>query len=588
MPGIEALLAGRTLADRYRIEEVIGRGGMGAVYRATDERLGRAVALKVITANTGADAEARERVRARFRHEAASAARLPHHPNVVPVYDYGTDAALGLDFIVMELLRGEDLASRLARTGPPALGTSLRILREAARGVAVGHRAGLVHRDVKPGNVFLAQGDDAREIQIRVLDFGIAKAVADDDTAAGLTHDGRAPHSPAFASPEQLRNEPRVTPASDVFSLGAVGFQLLTGQRPFTEQDRNRMSAGMDAPLPSLRARNPAVPEDVEALVRRALAHDPAARFENAGAFADALDAAIRTLPNDLAGARVPAAAAAAPPPDHRVYGDDRTMLAGAADDDRTVLAPTPRAVPPAAAGAAYAPEPRPVIPQPRRMQEPERKRGAGPLLAGGALLLALGGGFVAYQQMYPNRGGGARPLSDLPDSVQTDTTQRDSADPTDALALAMEGQTAMRARDFERAADFYRRASELRPESFQYRDAYAFALLNLGRAQEAEGLLVEVIRTNPNYDLAYSHLAEAQLARGDTASAIRSLERFVALTPDAAERGRAEQRLAALTQPPAAPPPQSFDTTAAPVTPPGGPPPPQTFPDTAPVVVPR
>jgi serine/threonine protein kinase len=142
MSGIEALLAGRTLAERYQIEEVIGRGGMGAVYRAKDERLGRAVALKVITASAGSEPDARERMRARFRHEAASAARLPHHPNVVPVYDYGTDPTLGMDFIVMELLRGEDLASRLRRTGPPPLGVSLRILREASRGVAVGHRAG--------------------------------------------------------------------------------------------------------------------------------------------------------------------------------------------------------------------------------------------------------------------------------------------------------------------------------------------------------------------------------------------------------------------------------------------------------------
>ena len=165
MAGLESLLKGRELAGRYRIEEVIGRGGMGAVYRAIDQRLGRPVAVKVITASAGNDPDVRERLRARFRHEAASAAGLPHHPNVVPVYDYGTDDELGLDYIVMELLRGEDLATRLQRGGVPPMAEALRILQHAARGVAVGHRAGLIHRDVKPGNVFLVQHGDDEEMQ---------------------------------------------------------------------------------------------------------------------------------------------------------------------------------------------------------------------------------------------------------------------------------------------------------------------------------------------------------------------------------------------------------------------------------------
>ena len=113
MAGLEGLLAGRVLGGRYLIEEVIGRGGMGAVYRALDERLGRRVAVKVITL-TGGDPEVVERLRARFHREARAAAALPHHPNIVPVYDYGTDEALGLDYIVMELLRGSDLATRIA------------------------------------------------------------------------------------------------------------------------------------------------------------------------------------------------------------------------------------------------------------------------------------------------------------------------------------------------------------------------------------------------------------------------------------------------------------------------------------------
>ncbi|HEX8672084.1 MAG TPA: protein kinase [Longimicrobium sp.] len=570
MSGIEALLRGRTLADRYRIEDVIGRGGMGAVYKSTDERLGRAVAVKVITASAGSDEAARERMRARFRHEAASAARLPHHPNVVPVYDYGTDPTLGMDFIVMELLRGEDLASRLARTGPPPLGVSLRILREASRGVAVGHRAGLIHRDVKPGNVFLAQGDDARELQVRVLDFGIAKAVTEEeDTSSGLTQDGRAPLSPAYASPEQLRGEARLTPASDVFSLGALAFQLLAGQRPFSDADRNRMSVGMEVPIPSLRARNPAVPAEVESLVQRALAHEAAARFENAGAFADALDAVIRRLPEETAAARVPAGAVVTPPTPDRVYGDDRTVLAGAGDEDRTVLAPPGPPPAPYVPPQPYAPQPmrppQPVIP-PRRMVEPERS-GAGKAFAVGALVVVLGGGGIfAYQQM--NRDdSGAPPLSTLSDSARADSAGADSMDSTDALALSMEGRRALQAQNFGAAADFFRRASDVDPNNAGYRDGYAFALLNLGRAEEAERVLVDAIRINPQYDLLHSHMADALLARGDTTGAMQSLERFIQLTPDRPAQTQAQQRLQALTQALQAtpPPPQTFDSTTVP-----------------------
>jgi serine/threonine protein kinase len=289
MYGIEGLLAGRTLADRYLIQEVIGRGGMGAVYRARDERLGREVAVKVISAPT-ADAEAHRRLRARFQREARAAAGL-HHPNVVQVYDSGTDAALGLDFFVMELLRGEDLASRLARKGPPALSTALGILCQAARGLSAGHRAGLIHRDVKPGNLFLEPGDRLGEVQVKVLDFGIAELTAgDEQTMTHLTVVGRSPFSPAFASPEQMRGESGLTPASDVFSLGAVGFQLLTGKRAFQSSDWRRalveLSSVMAAELPHV----PSLPAGVRMALQKALAPEPSLRFATAGAFADALE----------------------------------------------------------------------------------------------------------------------------------------------------------------------------------------------------------------------------------------------------------------------------------------------------------
>lgn len=288
MYGIEGLLAGRTLAERYRIDEVIGRGGMGAVYRARDLRLNRAVAVKVISV-AAPDPASHERLRARFQREARAAAAL-HHPNVVAVYDYGTDLELGLDFLVMELLRGEDLAARLARKGPPAVSTALQILYQAARGLAAGHRAGLIHRDVKPGNLFLEPGDRLGELQVRVLDFGIAEiAAAEEQTMTHLTVVGRSPFSPAFASPEQLTGESGLSPATDVFSLGAVGFQLLTGRRAFSTADPReqvtQISRGLATDLQRVRG----LPTSVRIALQRALAPSPRERFPNAGAFAEAI-----------------------------------------------------------------------------------------------------------------------------------------------------------------------------------------------------------------------------------------------------------------------------------------------------------
>ena len=574
MAGIEALLRGRVLVERYRIEEVIGRGGMGAVYRATDERLGRPVAVKVITAATAGDPELRERVRARFRHEAAAAARLPHHPNVVPVYDYGTDPELGLDFIVMELLRGEDLATRLQKHGPPPLATSLRILREAARGVAVGHRLGVIHRDVKPGNVFLVEGHDGDEMQVRVLDFGIAKVMADEDTQTALTQDGRAPLSPAYASPEQLAGEARLTPASDVFSLGALGFQLLTGEKPFTEADRNRMAVGVAVPVPSLRARNPAVPAEVEAVVRRALAPDPAERFPHAGAFADAVDAVLRPVERSAVAAAVPPVAGAVVTGD---ADDDRTALAG--DDGGTMLAPPPGpgrgAGPPPPAGP---PRPTPVIPPPRRRLEPER-RGV-PVLVWVLLALVLGAaGVLAYQNVNGRGGPREDPLAGLPDSASKDTlVSGDTLTPEDAPRVDRQAMQLLQAGDLPAAADLFRQAVELDPDRVMYRDHLAFALIRMGRHGEAAQLLEEAIRIDNTYDLLYSHLADARLAMGDTAGAVPALERFVQVTVNQADRQAAERRLAAIRA--AMQRPAFTDTILIGPPPPPPPPPPDSFPE--------
>ncbi|HEX9938163.1 MAG TPA: serine/threonine-protein kinase [Longimicrobium sp.] len=342
-------LVGRTLAGRYELGESIGAGGMSVVYRGHDNVLGRPVAVKVVALPADTD-EMRDNLRERFRREAASAARIAHHPNVVQVYDYGTDPELDLDFIVMELLRGRDLKQALAQ-GALSRGEALRIVREAARGLSAGHREGIVHRDVKPANIFLV-GVDGRLEYVRVLDFGIAKAVEGDDDQLTLTTHGQLPHSPAYASPEQTDPGTPITPASDVFQLGLIAYELLAGQRAYTEADRKRIRAGEAVP-PAHTAAWAAVPAPLRAVIERALSHDPAGRYPDAGAFADAL-----------------AHAEEASPLHHDVH-DDHTLLATVAAAPAPVVAPPVPPAPPGepavddAAGLAAVAAPEPVSSEP-------------------------------------------------------------------------------------------------------------------------------------------------------------------------------------------------------------------------------
>jgi tRNA A-37 threonylcarbamoyl transferase component Bud32 len=398
--GLEGLLTGHTLVKRYKIEEVCGRGGFAVVYRATDTRLGRPVAVKVITL-TAEDPEEREVLRQRLHREARAAASLPHHPNLVTVHDVGTDPELGLDFLVMELLQGENLSQAL-QSGRPPLPRALRILRDAAEGLAVGHRAGLVHRDVKPGNIFLASPHGAPDpdgFRVCLLDYGIAQAIEDDQTVTrGM---GANPLSPAFASPEQLRGDRDLSPATDVFSLGVVGYQLLTGERPFTTEP-GQMPTGWTVRTP-IRELNPEVAPAVEAVVMRAMSVDAHDRYVDADAFVDALDSALgvdEVVPGLAARAHSPGLGAL--PLDDGIdvvpIDDD--------EDDRTMIAPAP--------GAGAAPH-RPVPPLRPPPHAAPRKRSALPLVLIVALLLA---GMAAWAVM---RGGGED--ASLRSTAGTDST---------------------------------------------------------------------------------------------------------------------------------------------------------------------
>ena len=263
------------LGGRYRLVELLGQGGMATVYRATDTQLGRDVAVKLLRPEYLRDPD----FSSRFRFEARSAASLSH-PNIVGVHDYGEDP--DGPFIVMELVDGEDLASILRANGALPPRQAARIASAVGRALAAAHAKGIVHRDVKPGNVVIG-----RDGQVKVTDFGIARAVAE----SALTLPGTALGSVHYFSPEQAQGE-ATTASGDIFSLGIVLFEMLTGQRPWEGDSAAAVAiARLSGPTPDPRTVRPSVPEGLAAIVHRALALEPANRWSSAASFADALDA---------------------------------------------------------------------------------------------------------------------------------------------------------------------------------------------------------------------------------------------------------------------------------------------------------
>jgi len=246
------------------------------VFAASDAELDRRVAVKLLAERFVDD----EGVRARFEREALAATRLSGHPNVVTIYDVGEQD--GRPFIVMELIPGGTVADRIER-GDVSVDESLRWLEQTAAALDAAHAEGILHRDVKPANLLLnARGD------VHVADFGIARVL---DETAGLTETGAVIGTVGYLSPEQVAGE-RATTASDVYALGAVAYELLTGRRPFErEAPAAEATAHLQSPVPSASAAV-GLPPAVDAVLERALAKDPAARFASAGALAAELRAA--------------------------------------------------------------------------------------------------------------------------------------------------------------------------------------------------------------------------------------------------------------------------------------------------------
>ena len=260
----------KLLDGRYELERKIGEGGMARIYVGRDLRLSRRVAVKIPHTHYLGEPDFIER----FRHEAQAAAMLSH-PNIVDVYDVGVDG--DIHYIVMEFVEGTDLKSIINREAPLAVPRAVGLAEQIARGLHAAHRAGMVHRDVKPQNIIVTPDGRAR-----ITDFGVAKS----HLSTALTETGVSFGTVDYLSPEQAQGRP-ATPRSDVYALGVVLYEMLTGRLPFAGDGAVAVAMKhVTEPPPSPRRLNPAIPPGLEALILRALAKDPAQRPQDAQEFA--------------------------------------------------------------------------------------------------------------------------------------------------------------------------------------------------------------------------------------------------------------------------------------------------------------
>jgi serine/threonine-protein kinase len=262
----------------YDVGAELGRGGMSVVYRALDLRLMRQVAIKVLPPEFAYDRGVRER----FRREASTAAQL-NHPHIVPIFS--VDEREGIVFFVMSVCDGESLAVRLARTKRPPLPEVRRVLAEVADALHYAHAKGVVHRDIKPDNI-LIERESGRTL---VTDFGIARAA---EGGSRLTVTGIAMGTPAYMSPEQALGEQEFDGRSDIYSLGIVGYQMITGATPFSAGNAPSMLLKhvSEEPIP-IRERRADVPEALAQVIERSLRKKPGMRWQSAGDMYEALNA---------------------------------------------------------------------------------------------------------------------------------------------------------------------------------------------------------------------------------------------------------------------------------------------------------
>jgi serine/threonine-protein kinase len=344
-------MAGGTLSGRYELGDRLGSGGMSNVYKSKDLVLERTVAVKVLAEHLSDD----ERFVERFRREALAVAKLIH-PNIVQVYDTGVDESR--HFIVMEYVEGRSGAQVLQRQGPVGPETAAEAGAQACAGLDYAHRRGIIHRDVKPGNLMIDGGPvGGGEMTVKLTDFGIARALEQ----TRITQVGSVVGTAAYLAPEQVRGE-EATPATDVYALGVVLYQFLTGRLPYEGSTLAELAVRQqnERPLPPS-TYNPEVPETLGAAVLRALEGDPAHRYASAGELASGLQRGLQgedvTLPGSTAAATSVLGSDSAT---QRLDETSRTEFRPRPSHTRRPAPRAPeRAVPPAAPPRAAAPKKR-------------------------------------------------------------------------------------------------------------------------------------------------------------------------------------------------------------------------------------
>ncbi|OLC06415.1 MAG: hypothetical protein AUH42_05760 [Gemmatimonadetes bacterium 13_1_40CM_70_11] len=276
-----ANLVGQVIADRYHVVKKLGEGGMGQVYLAEHVKMGRRSAIKVMNPSLTHDADAV----ARFNREAANASRITH-PNVCAVYDFG-ETPDGLIYLAMEFVEGEPLTDLLGRDGALSLARATRIFQQVADALHAAHDLGIVHRDLKPDNIMLTKGRDGADV-VKVVDFGIAKAVGGEDAGQKVTKTGMVVGTPEFMSPEQLSGD-KLDGRSDLYSLALVFFRMLTGKLPFeaTTVQETMVKRLTDEPMKLAVVRSDlAFPPGLQEVMDAALTRSPVDRYQSAAKFA--------------------------------------------------------------------------------------------------------------------------------------------------------------------------------------------------------------------------------------------------------------------------------------------------------------
>jgi serine/threonine-protein kinase len=567
-------MIGRKLLH-YEIVARLGAGGMGEVWRATDSRLQRDVAIKILP-STGADAPL---LRERFVREARAASALAH-PNIITIHEI--NAADDLDFIVMEYVRGETLADVLER-GPLTVSRAVEYARQVAAALEAAHDAGIVHRDLKPGNVMIAASG-----QVKVLDFGIAKRVssaaaeANSTTEAALTVLGESIGTPAYMSPEQALGDP-VDARSDVYSFGVVLYQMLTGRLPYQGTTKLSLVRQIvhEPPMP-LRTSAPHVPGGLVSIVDRCLVKDPAGRYASAGELhddlrrcaaqrpagdTDAAEAETRSFPVPPArgrGGTIPRRAAAiaaaavllvfvawargpslvqwlrtkaapqaqlpdadAPAPelysraveDLRLYYREGNVDRAITLLDRALTLRSP--YPSAEARLSLAYWRKNFLSADPEWQKRAQAYAERAVAAGDQLAVA----HIAH--------GAALALSGRLDEAAAAYQKAETLEPANWELLGRLGDLAVARKSTSAAEQYYRRATESGPREWEPHGLLGIFLYRQGRYPEAIGAFEKMRELAPDHTRAYSNLAAAYHQLGRTDESARVLQRALEIAPD-------------------------------------------------------